>query len=243
MDSVLQVLCGHADDARRAEQGGADRLQLVADPRRGEASPTPDVVAEVCAATGLPVRVTLRLREDWTTDGGEVARLRGLAASYRDAGAEGMVMGFLDAWSAVDLDVCATIAGDGDWPWTFDRAVDRCLDFDRAWIALRRLPGLDAVMSAGSARDVEHGLDGLVARARGDAWAARVLVAAGGLLPEHVPWLHRAGVRGFHLDVQARPLGQYKAWVDADLVHSWRSLLDRTDRQARARESAPPAGG
>lgn len=236
MDSLLEVLCGHPDDARRAEEGGADRVHLVADPRIGELSPPPDVVAGVCAATGLPVRVTLRLREGWTTDGGEVSRLRGLAAAYLDAGAEGMVMGFLDAWSGVDLDVCATVAGGAGWPWTFDRAIDYCLDFDRAWMRLRTLPGLDGVMSAGSARGVEHGLDGLVARARGDRWAAETLVAAGGLLPEHVPWLHRAGVRGFHLDLQARPLGSYKAWVDADLVRSWRSLLDRTDRQAAARE-------
>lgn len=240
MDSVLEVLCGRADDARRAEEGGADRVHLVGDPRAGEMSPAPDLVAEVCAATALPVRVTLRLREGWTTDGGEVARLRGLAAAYVDAGAEGMVMGFLDAWSAVDLDVCATIADAAGWPWTFDRAVDFCLDFDHAWISLRDLPGLDQVLTAGSARDVEHGLDGLVARARGDHWAAEVLMAGGGLLPEHVPWLHRAGVRAFHLDVQARPLGSWKAWVDADLVHSWRDLLDRSDR--RAAERARTAG-
>ncbi|SDB80312.1 copper homeostasis protein [Raineyella antarctica] len=243
MDSLLEVLCGHADDARRAEEGGADRIHLVADPKEGALSPAPDLVAAVCAATRLPVRVTLRLREGWSTDGGEVTRLRGLAAAYVDAGAEGMVMGFLDPWSAVDVDVCATVAGAAGWPWTFDRAVDYCLDFDHAWIALRTLPGLDGVLSAGSARDVEHGLDGLVARARGDRWAAENLVVAGGLQPEHVPWLHRAGIRGYHLDLQARPLGQYKAWVDADLVRSWRTLLDRSDRQAaqRLREGGAPA--
>lgn len=235
MDSVLEVLCGHPDDARRAEEGGADRVHLVAQAGAGEMSPPPDVVAQVCAATALPVRVTLRLREGWTTDGGEVTRLRGLAAAYLDAGAEGMVMGFLDPWSGVDAEVCATVAGDAGWPWTYDRAVDQCLDFDHAWAALRRLPGLDQVMSAGSARGLEHGLDGLVDRARSDRWAAENLMAAGGLAPEHVPWLHRAGVRAFHVDAQVRPLGSYRAWVDAGLVHTWRDLLDRSDRRAAAR--------
>lgn len=234
MDSVLEVLIGHADDARRAEEGGADRVHLVARAGAGEQSPEPELVAQVCAATRLPVRVTLRLREGWTTDGGEVTRLRGLAAAYLDAGAEGMVMGFLDAWSAVDAQVCAAVADEAGWPWTFDRAVDQCLDFDHAWAALRRLPGLDQVMSAGSARGVEHGLDDLVERARTDRWAAENLMAAGGLQPEHVPWLHRAGVRAFHVDVQVRPRGSFKAWVDAGLVHSWRDLLDRVDRRAAA---------
>ncbi|QGF24005.1 copper homeostasis protein CutC [Raineyella fluvialis] len=232
MDSVLEVLCGHGDDARRAEEGGADRVHLVADPKDGEMSPAPALVAEVCGATRLPVRVTLRLREGWSTDGGEVTRLRGLAAAYLDAGAEGMVMGFLDTWSEVDAQVCAALAGEAGWPWTFDRAIDRCLDFDHAWAAVRRLPGVDQVMSAGSARGVEHGLDGLVERARADRWVADNLMAAGDLQPEHVPWLHRAGVRAFHVDTQVRPLGSYKAWVDAGLVHTWRDLLDRTDLRA-----------
>lgn len=227
MDAELEVLCGHPDDARRAADGGADRIHLVATPGGGEFSPPIDVVAETCAATALPVRVSLRLREGWSTDGGEVTRLRGLARAYVDAGAEGLVMGFLDADSEVDTEVCAAIAGDGDWPWTFDRAIDFCLDFDRAWRVLPGLPGLDRVLTAGSARDVEHGVDGLIDRARDDPWARDAIMAGGGLRPEDVPWLRRAGVRSFHVDGQVRPLGSWRAWVDADLVRGWRSLLDR----------------
>jgi len=54
-------------------------------------------------------------------------------------------------------------------------------------------------------------------------------MAGGGLAPEHVPWLMRAGVRAFHIGRPARPQGSYKAWVDAGLVHSWRTLLDSLD--------------
>lgn len=231
MDSIIEVLCGHAHDARRAQEGGADRVHLVADPSRGHMSPTPELVAETCGATDLPVRVTLRLREGWGTDGGEVTRLRGLAAAYREAGAEGFVMGFLDPDLALETGVLAEIAqgmpGDEDYPWTLDRAIDDSLDFDHSWMRVRGLQGLDQVLTAGSARDVGHGLDGLIERARGDAWAATVMMAGAGLEPEHVPWLQRAGVRAFHLDRQVRPQGSWCAWVDADLVRSWRALVDR----------------
>jgi copper homeostasis protein len=92
---------------------------------------------------------------------------------------------------------------------------------------------LDAVATAGSARDVEHGLDDLLARAKGDPVAARLIMADGDLLAEHVPWLLRAGVRQFHLDAQARPGGSWKAYVDEALVHSWRRLLDEESAHLR----------
>ena len=85
---------------------------------------------------------------------------------------------------------------------------------------------VDAVATAGSARDVEHGLDDLLARAKDDPNVARLIMADGNLLAEHVPWLLRAGVRQFHLDAQARPGGSWKAYVDEALVRSWRRLLD-----------------
>jgi len=47
-----------------------------------------------------------------------------------------------------------------------------------------------------------------------------------GLLPEHVPWLARSGVRSFHIGSSARPLGSWKAYVDPDLVGTWRRLVD-----------------
>ena len=191
MGSLLQVLCGHADDARRAEEGGADRIHLVADPRAGESSPPTQLVAEVCTATALPVRVTLRLREDWTTDGGEVARVRGLAAAYRDAGAEGMVMGFLDQWSAVDVEVCATIADGAGWPWTFDRAVDYCLDFDHAWLAPEQIlhtpeapTGKNSRLGAWCAGD----LSGVVDPTGHDAFSSAVSVMSKSERYSPYPW-------------------------------------------------------
>ena len=106
---------------------------------------------------------------------------------------------------------------------------------DRAWRELRRLPGLDAVLTAGSPRGVAEGLDDLVARATSDAFARSVIMAGGGLLPEHVPWLARAGVRAFQVGAAVRPLGSTKAYVDADLVRTWRRLVDDAMRRAPER--------
>ncbi|MVA76542.1 copper homeostasis protein CutC [Auraticoccus sp. F435] len=230
MSGLLEVLVLHAADARRAVEGGADRLHLVGAPEVDGPSPPPDVVAEVCRAVDVPVRVTLRLREGFGTDGGEVVRLRGLASAYRDAGAEGIVMGFLNGHGDIDLQVLGALLEDGDWPWTCSRAVDQALDTDRSWRRLLQLPRLDQVLTAGSARGVEEGLDELIARARREPEAAALVMAGGDLHPDHLPWLGRAGVRAFHIDLAARPQGSWKAYVDTAQVRSWRILVDDVTR-------------
>ena len=129
------------------------------------------------------------------------------------------MLGFLNGHTEVDVG-----RGDrGDRPSPTSAGpsigrIDSCISTDRAWRELRTLPGLDQVLTAGSARGVAEGLDDLVARARADARARRLIMAGGGLQAEHVPWLARAGVRAFHIGTAARPARLDKAYVDADLV-------------------------
>jgi copper homeostasis protein len=228
---LLEVVVLHAADAERAETGGADRLQLISSLADG-LSPEPALVGQVRRATSLPIRVVLRLRQGYTTDGGEVARLKGLLGSYLAVGADGVVLGFLNGHTEVDTGVVTEIVGEQPaLRWTFHRAVDACISINRAWRELRKLQGLDQVLTAGSARGVSEGLDDLVARAQVDEFARTVIVASGGLLPEHVPWLTRAGIRAFQIDAAVRPLGSTKAYVDPGLVRTWRTLIDHASRQ------------
>jgi copper homeostasis protein len=230
-DALLEVVVRHAADAERAEAGGADRVHLLAGTEEDARSPEPALVGQVRRRTTRPVRVTVRLREGFSTDGGELARLQGLVSAYRQAGADGVVIGFLNAHTEIDLPVVSALVGQADFGWTFDRAVDACISSDRAWRELRRLPGLDAVLTAGSPRGATEGLDDLVHRARTDDFARSVIMAGGGLLPEHVPWLARAGIRAFQVGAAVRPQGSAKAYVDPDLVRTWRTLVDHAVRR------------
>lgn len=226
MSTVLEIRVTQGADAAPAEAGGADRLEVVGQPTDGGLSPEPRVVAEVRRRTTLHLRPVVRLRAGYGTDGGEVTRMRGLISAYADAGADGLSLGFLNGLGEVDAEVVGALLDEGSLPWTFHRAVDAALDTDKAWRVLLGFPRLDAVATAGSARDVEHGLDDLLARAKADRRAASLIMADGNLLPEHVPWLLRAGVRQFHLDAQARPGASFRAYVDEALVGAWRRLID-----------------
>lgn len=230
MSGLLEVVALQPADAERAEAGGADRVQVVGTLEDGGLSPTPQLVSDIRRVTSIEVRVLVRLRSGYSTDGGEAIRLRGLMASYVDAGADGMVLGFLNGNGDVDAPLIEELIADGSWPWTFHRAIDACLEPDRAWRALAELSRLDQVLTAGSPRGTEHGLNDLVARAKADPWAASLIMAGGGLKPDHVPWLARAGVRSFQISSAARPGGSFKAYADAGLVRTWRTLIDEETR-------------
>ncbi|ROR96604.1 copper homeostasis protein CutC [Salana multivorans] len=223
---LLEVIALSALDAERAERGGADRLEVVGTMDDDGLSPDPSLVAEIAAATGLPLRVMVRARAGFGTDGEELARLRGLAVAYRGAGADGLVLGFLDATGAVDVDAVTEIVGATDGPWTFHRAIDACPEPDRAWAVLHGLPRLDQVLTAGSTRGVGDGLTALLRRAETDEPARSRILAGGGLRPEHVPVLAQSGITAFHIGSAARPDGSFAAPVDAALVRGWRDLIN-----------------
>jgi len=227
---LLEVTTLHERDVPGAHEGGADRLHLVAlgtGPDAFASSPTPALVSAVCRASDVPVFVLLRLNDSWTTTGGELTRLLGLAGDYLGAGAAGLSWGFLDQRLEVDDELCRHLAdGLPGVPWTFHDAFDHALDPARAWDRVRDLPRLAAVRSAGSPRGMDVGGDDLLTTAQSDPALARLLLAGGGLVAEQVPWLLRAGVRQFHLGVQARPGASYKSYVEAGHVRSWRRLLD-----------------
>lgn len=224
--ALLEVTVLGPRDVPGADEGGADRLHLVSE---SGLSPEPTVVSSVCRETELPVFVTLRLNDSWTTTGGEMTRLVGLGEDYLGCGAAGVSFGFLDADLEVDTQVCDHLSSAlPGVPWTFHRAVDSSLDPRRSWRRLLGLPGLVAVRSAGSPQGMAVGYDDLLATAESDPRIAALLMPGGGLLGEHVPWLVRAGVRQFHLGRQVRPGASYKSYVDAGHVRSWRLLLDST---------------
>lgn len=243
--ALLEVVVLHPRDVVGAAAGGADRLLLLADPEGAGLSPEPATASAVCRESDVPVRVMLRLNDSLTTTGGELARLVGLGEDYLASGAAGVAFGFLTHDLEVDVEVCAYLADRlPAAPWTFHRAVDSALSTDRAWRHLVALPGLDAVLSGGSVRGLGTGCDELTDRAAADPAVARLLVAGGGLRPEHVPWLARAGVRQFHVGSTVRPGGSWtKSYVDAGHVRAWRMLLDDSVDRAAGQHGAGGRAG
>lgn len=224
--SLLEVIALDPADARAAEAGGADRLEVVADLVAGGLTPDPVVVATIRRATRLPVRVVLRANAGFRTTVHELDRLSRAAETFAEAGADGFVFGFLDRFGQVDCGSVAKLASSvAPLPWTFHRALDDAADPAEAWRIVRELPGVDAVLTAGSVKGVDAGVDTLVRRAAEGTGAARFLLAGGGLRRKHVALLAAAGIGAFHVGGSVRRDGTWDSPVDTELVRKWRTLI------------------
>src|SRR3954467_4699523 len=87
--SLLEVITQTEADAEAAEDGGADRIEVVADVRAGGLSPAPRTVAGMRRVTSRPMRVMLRAKTGFRTTGPELERLRRAAVQHAEAGADG----------------------------------------------------------------------------------------------------------------------------------------------------------
>ena len=93
---MFEVIACSVTDAVAAEQGGADRLELIADFAVGGLTPPFALVREVISAVKIPVRVMLREAENFNvTDEAEKQRLCEAAKKLAALPIAGIVCGFL----------------------------------------------------------------------------------------------------------------------------------------------------
>ena len=234
-NGLLEVIALDVRDARAAVDGGAHRIELVSGMEWAGVCPALETVEQVRAAVDVPVRVMLRLREDFSIGGPEgAAAIGAIARRLREAGAAEFVLGWLDEKNAVDLDALERVRD--SWaglPFTFHKAIDQVTDREAAYAAIRLLPGADTVLTSGGPFPAGRGLEVLAAEAAREAAlgvdgagpALKILVG-GGLKLADVPALRAAGLRDFHVGSAVRGGGDWDGHVDADLVARWRDAIE-----------------
>jgi copper homeostasis protein len=227
MFHTLEVIATSVDDAAAAEEGGADRLELVTDLARGGMTPALDVVDRVLAAVNVPVRVMLR--ESEAHDVAEPAIRRRLVALARELGARpigGVVCGFLRA-GTIDVLLTAAVADACEGrPITFHRAIEDCVHPLDALIALKDVPSVDRVLTSGGGGPWAERAERLT------AWAARLapdirVIVGGGVTQELLASIAQLSpIADVHVGRAARRDGSVDGPVEARRVAAIRAALD-----------------
>ena len=234
-NGLLEVIALDARDARAAVDGGAHRIELVSGMEFSGFCPALETVEQVRAAVDVPVRVMLRLREDFSIGGPEgEAAIGAIGRRLREAGAEEFVLGWLDGKNTVDLAALERVRDSwGGLPFTFHKAIDQVEDRAAAFEAIRALPGVDTVLTSGGPFPSGQGIPVLSAESEREAQRSvhgtepglEILVGGGLRLPD-VPLLKAAGLRNFHVGSAVRGGADWDGHVDADLVARWREAVD-----------------
>jgi copper homeostasis protein len=225
---LLEVIAVDADDARAAVAGGADRLELVSEMRHAGFAPALEMFEAIRAAVDVPLRVMIRRREGFSAGGVQgIAELVHTAEALRRAGAREFVLGWLDDDGTADGEaVRAVLDVLGGASWTFHKAMDATSQRDAVYDAVRKLPGLDTVLTSGGFAASGDGVEVLRAEnERERAIGGPRLLVGGGLTQEALPALRAAGLDAFHVGTAVRASGGWDSPVDVAKVAQWRKLL------------------
>lgn len=222
----LEIIVQTVDDARAAQEGGADRLEVVRAIQDGGLTPPLTLVTQIARVTALPLRVMLRENSGFDAAPDEVATMQNTLRELAGLGIDGMVAGFartgrltLDLFDDV-FRAAATI------PVTFHRAFDSLLDPHSAIDALRERQQIDHILtSGGEGSAVERcvRLKEYVSR----AGSGIEIIAGGGVDLELFRLLvERRIVREIHVGRAARDSEHADGPVSAASVRRLRNIAD-----------------
>lgn len=197
--TLLEVVVDSIADLRRAEAGGAQRIELCSRLDVGGVTPTRGLLELAQAQSKLPLCVMVRPRGgDFTYDAAELDSMRADIAWLKERRVMAVVFGVLRADKTLDVErMRELVALARPLKVTCHRAFDRTPDRQAALDELIAL-GVDRVLTTGGASDAHAGrteLRKLVERARG-----RIAVLAGGGVRVH-NWreiVADSGVREIH---------------------------------------------
>jgi copper homeostasis protein len=128
--TLLEVIATTVADARAAERGGADRLELITAMGEGGLTPSIGLIESVIEAVGIPVNVIVRPHSrSFVYDADDYAVMLRDVRAIAKTRANAIVVGMLRADGSVDTDGLARVieAADG-LQLTFHRAFDETRD-------------------------------------------------------------------------------------------------------------------
>jgi len=202
---ILEVCIASVEDAIRAEQGGADRLELNAALELGGLTPSLGLFLEVQQAVSLPVIVMIRPRAaGFRYSTREQSLMRRDADLFLSHGAVGVAAGALLADATLDLEF---------WTRFVQAAADREVVFHRAFDGLPSLEtglqqliafGTKRILTSGGRETAVAGAARIATLQRLAAQRIEILPASGIVAGQIGPLLHATGCEQVH--------GSFRRW-------------------------------
>ena len=201
--SIIEVCVDCMESALAAKRGGASRLELCANLIIGGTTPSPYLIREAAARTGLPVNVLIRPRfGDFLFSDDEKKEMLEQITQLKALGASGAVVGALTADGALDLPFLKACreAADG-LHLTLHRAFDVCRDASAALEEAVSL-GFDTILTSGQQKTAEEGA-ALLAELNRQAAGRLTIMPGSGVNSRNIAALYeKIAPSAFHLSAK-----------------------------------------
>lgn len=197
---ILEACVGTVEDAIRAQTNGADQLELCDRLDLDGTSPPRELVAAVCQAVSIPVKVILNpVSFEYSYSPQQLDDILAYMASLEDLKLAGFVFGAIDQHQMPDLAAVEKIATATKLPITFHKAIDDTADILAATKLIAQSNLVRFILSSGGFPTAQQGQGRLIEmRDRLDGHPTK-LIAAGSITSANLPELHQAlGLEHYH---------------------------------------------
>lgn len=226
----VEVIATSVEDAKRAERGGADRLELITGILEGGLTPSWGLVEAVVKAVSIPVNVMVRPHSQsfcYTQD--DLYVMREDVRVIREIGAAGIVIGMLTDEKQLDLKGMEMLLAEADGlDVTFHRAFDEASDQMEAARTILRYPQIRHILTSGGQKSASEGTACIAELVQLTAHTQLSILAGSGLSLENVKGLvDNTGVSEIHFGTGVREDGQALKYVDVQKVQALKNVFQR----------------
>ncbi|MGL4860389.1 MAG: copper homeostasis protein CutC [Enterobacteriaceae bacterium] len=199
----LEICCYSAECAKKAQQAGADRVELCASQADGGITPGYGMLKQTREQVTIPVHPIIRPRGgDFCYSPSELAEMKDDIVMIREMGFPGIVLGVLDEEGVIDHKAMQQLLSvSGELSVTFHRAFDMCVD---PLVALQTLTemGIDRILTSGQQQSAEKGLSLL--RQLIEISQGPIIMPGGGIRPANLQRLIDIGAQEIHTSAGRR---------------------------------------
>ncbi len=197
---LLECCVDCVESALAAKQGGADRLELCANLLIGGTTPDINLYHRIRETCDILINVLIRPRfGDFCYTDEEFEIIRRDVKMFREAGADGVVIGILKPDGSLDVERMAILMEEAKgMSVTLHRAFDVCSD---PMLALRQSKelGIDTILTSGQKNTALEGRDLLTTLVREAAGEIDILIGSGVKDSVIEPLAKQTGATSFHM--------------------------------------------
>jgi copper homeostasis protein len=225
---MLEVIATSVADAKLAEAGGSDRIELISGIREGGVTPSFGLIERVLDAVSIPVHVMVRPHANtFCYDEDDLRTMLTDIRTIRELGAAGIVVGALTDERQVDegalrrvLDVSEGLSV------TFHRAFDETVDQMAALRLLARYPQVRRVLTSGGKPSALEAVEQIRTLDRLSRELSITLLAGSGLTVESLgSFLRDTGVSEVHMGTGVRRHSDALQTIDPEKVKAAAAIV------------------
>jgi copper homeostasis protein len=225
---IIEVIATCMADVLAAEEGGADRIELITGISEGGLTPSLALVRNAVRGTSLPVNVMVRPHaRSFVYDAEDAAVILEDIGYIRQAGAAGIVFGALTPDGSIDGGLLeAVLEARGEMSVTFHRAFDELEDQLEGLRQLTAYSGVDRILTSGGRLPAPQAVPALRALAQAaEKTSIRIMGGYGLTLDNAAAFVRETGVKEVHFGSAVRFEGKGVCAVEPARIRRLRELL------------------